>query len=234
MVDQGESFLLDLSGSHDNVGIVSVHYSIYRNISGKLSEVFSTPYFGVRVWNLTPVEYCGLDDLWLMLQLPGEYHVNVTLEDRRGLEGKASTVVNVRDSVPPTARTNRSLIVIHPGEAVYLSGSDSFDENGPVNFQWSLENGDIIGTGEELSWTPPGIGQYNITLRVIDGGGNSDETICRVQVIETAGTVGGADWTPVQTLWVVTAAAMIFIGIDLRAMERCITTAFNNQTIRFL
>lgn len=213
-VDQNQQFYLNITGTLENVEIISVHYTIYRITLIGMMEVYSTPFFGVRVGNITPENYSKLNDLWITLNEPGEYLINVTVEDSSGLVDNASRTIKVRDSVAPEAVINKTIEYLALNEPLYLSGSDSSDEYGPLTFQWLIDNDTILGEGPSLFHMFLETGEYNITLKVTDSGGNMDTALCRVIVKDPAEEVQGegTDYTLAYALWS-TTGAIILIGL---------------------
>jgi len=224
LVDQGHEFLIDITGSSDNVGIVSVHYSISLNISGIVEEVFSTPFFGIRIGNVSPEDYGELEDLMVLLNDPGMYVIEVHVKDAAGLSSPSwRSDIKVKDSVPPRARLNISLVVVNPGMTVHLSASPSSDEIGPLLFTWLVDGEELEQEGPDLAWTPPGIGEYNVTVTVSDGDGNIDRASALVRVIEPARVADDKDpYLRIYVLWAVVLLTIILgtLALYLWAVKR--------------
>jgi hypothetical protein len=213
-VDQGVPFYLNITGTLENVELISVHYTIYRLTLIGMDEIFSTPFFGIRLGNITPENYSDLIDLWIHLNEPGEYLVNVTVEDSSGLVDNASQTIIVRDSLPPEAVINKTIEYLDLKDPLYLSGSESSDEYGPLTFQWLLDNTTKIGEGPDLFYQFLETGEYNITLKVTDSGGNVDTDLCRVIVRDApiTGPGGKTDYTLAYIIWSI-AGTVILLGL---------------------
>jgi hypothetical protein len=213
-VDQGESFYLNITGTLENVEIVAVHYTIYRITLVGMKEIYTTPFFGVRLLNITPENYSELSGLWVVLNEPGEYLINVTIEDSSSLVDNASQTILVRDSIPPEASINKTIEYLTLMDPLYLSGSESSDEYGPITFVWLIDNVTQIGEGPDLYHLFLETGEYNITLKVTDSGGNVDTASCRVIVRDNVvtGPGGETDYTLAYILWSV-AGAVILVGL---------------------
>jgi PKD repeat protein len=115
-------FLLDGSGSSDNVGIVS-----YEWVLGDGST-----YFG---------EY---DTVSHIFETPGTYTVNLTVEDAAGNQHTTSSSINVKDLTPPSAPKGLEVKQVAEGEALTLTWNPVSDSD--------LDHYDlyvIYGTGNE-------------------------------------------------------------------------------------
>ncbi|SEN81646.1 PGF-CTERM protein [Halorientalis persicus] len=88
------------------------------------------------------------------------------------------------DTTPPTADAgpNRTVTV---GEPVTLDGSGSSDDEEIDHYQWSLAGEFGYRTGETVSWTFDGPGEYTVELSVTDGSFNTDTDTVVVTVTET-------------------------------------------------
>jgi hypothetical protein len=216
-IEQGQEFLIDITGSGDNVGLVSVHFIISRNTSGELVEFMSTPFFGIRIGNVSPSEYGEVEELRIVLDEPGPYVIDVRVEDGAGLSSPMERIpFKVWDNVPPRARLNISLVVINPGMTVHLSASESTDEVGPLSFTWYVDGEELPQEGSILSWTPPALGEYNVTVRVMDGDGNTDHASTLVQVIEAAKEIDEGD--PYFWIYVLWSAVIVVIVMGTAAI----------------
>ncbi|MGA1847950.1 MAG: sugar-binding protein [Thermoplasmatota archaeon] len=209
-IEQGQEFLIDITGSTDNVGLVSVHYSVVRNVSGEPEVVMSTPFFGIRIGNVSPEDYTEIEEMTIVLQDPGTYSLIIHVKDAAGLSSPEQQLsFKVWDNVPPRARLNTSLVVVNPGMMVYLSASQSTDEAGPVSFSWFVDGEEIDRHEAEFSWLPPRLGEFNVTVKVTDQDGNTGQASALVQVIEPAKDVEEKD--PYLGIYVLWAAVLIFI-----------------------
>lgn len=208
-VDEGEIFLLNLSRSSDNAGIVSLHYSISSNISGNITEVLSTPPFGIRVRNMDPSDFHTLDDLELVISTPGEYLISVWIMDVTNLTTYRNVSLTVLDATPPDAILNRSYAAVIVGELLLLSGSQSSDEYGPLTFKWMLDGEPFQEKGPEFGYIFSSAGIHNITLTVFDARGNSATASCYVEVIEEATTSGEGESNTSLLIWAFTISIIL-------------------------
>jgi Carbohydrate family 9 binding domain-like/PKD domain len=214
IVDQGASFYINITGSLENVKLVSVHYVIYMITPEGPTEILSSPFFGIRLGNATSEDYINFNGLWVAINEPGTYLINITLEDSSGLRDNASETITVRDSIPPVAAVNRTLVHVNIGETFHLSASDSSDESGAMNFVWLLGNSTSIGLDQQLEYAFFETGEYEIMLTVIDAGGNVDSITCKIIVSDplAGGSGDRADYTIVYVIWSI-AVLIIIIGI---------------------
>jgi hypothetical protein len=222
--DQGEEFYMNITGTLENVGLISVHYTIYRLTLLGPVEIMSTPFFGIRLKNITPENYSKVHGLWIILDQPGEYLINVTVEDSSGMVDNASRTIMIRDSISPVAVINKTIEYVNVMGSVYLSAAESSDEHGPLTYLWSLDDSTKIGDGIELVHGFLEAGEYNITLKVTDSGGNSDTAVCRIVVVEPPDPVqkGETDYTLAYILWSLTGAFILlgFIGLYIWARKK--------------
>ncbi len=103
----------------------------------------------------------------------GTYSVDLRVLDARGRNDTDNMTVNVLDTEAPVALAGPDT-VINRGEAYRFNGSGSTDNTKITNLTWSFEYGGdevrLYGTDASFIFVVPGI--YNITLTVIDTGGN--------------------------------------------------------------
>ncbi|MBL6663372.1 MAG: right-handed parallel beta-helix repeat-containing protein [Flavobacteriales bacterium] len=92
----------------------------------------------------------------------GEYTVNLNAGSEN-CEGQAEAIVTVLPNNPTIASSNLNPCV---NENITLSASCPYEE-GVGLWQW-LVNGQIIGSGQQINWTPTSEGSYTITLNTYD------------------------------------------------------------------
>ncbi len=223
-VPEGDPFLLDLSGSSDNSGILSIHYEVHRNLSGELIPVMETPPFGVRVRNVAPADYVHIEDLSITLEDPGEYVISIRLMDLYNLSCNEQVNLIVLDATPPLAVLNRTYAPVLTGELLLLSARESSDEVGPLTFKWLLDGELLDAQGPEFGYVFTTPGTHNITLLVSDAQGNNDTSVCLVKVVEPLPEEEGSANHTLLLIWTITISLMIlgtlFIFLWARSKRR--------------
>ncbi|NIN98036.1 MAG: PKD domain-containing protein, partial [Anaerolineae bacterium] len=82
---------------------------------------------------------------------------------------------------PPTASFVFSPGTPNVGEAITFDASQSSDDNGIVSYEWDFGNGDVA-QGMIVTYTYAIEGDYDVTLTVWDGAGNTDLATSPIQV----------------------------------------------------
>lgn len=101
----------------------------------------------------------------------GEYRVVLQVNDGEGLSNSVRTTEHILliNQYPNADFT--SPVVVAPGESFTLDGSTSTDADGLItSYEWYNE-GELIGTGEQLTTSLEKTGNANISLRVKDDSG---------------------------------------------------------------
>ena len=204
-LEEDMDYTLDLTGSEDNVGIKLIEVVISRE--SDRDPVWSTPPGGLDAENLSGDQLSTLEGLVFSIEDPGTYVVSLYLEDPSGLSGTNSITVSVRDRTPPVAVINSSLVVLFAGETLYLSGSESYDNHGDLEYVWSIDGAGTQIRGRELSFKPS-VGEYNITLTVTDESGYFDTAWCQVIVRERSDPDGDGDMISLY-LWIAVLVAFL-------------------------
>ncbi len=143
-------------------------------------------------WEIESVTFengTGVTDAIVEVTFPGAapYAVALTVTDTRGASDSAEGVIDLLEPAPnaaPSAAIETSHTEIPPGDGnqtiVTLDGSNSSDPDGDeLTFKWSVqgatfENG-TSDTDEVVEVSFPGVADYNVSLVVDDGNGNTDE-----------------------------------------------------------
>ncbi|MGA1822601.1 MAG: PKD domain-containing protein [Thermoplasmatota archaeon] len=189
IVDEDTEYFLDFNGSSDNIAVVRVHFLILDMTRER--EYRSSPAGGIYIENIPPSSYSSMDDFLITFVDPGEYAVILTVFDGMGLSSNVSRMVTVRDVTPPAAVINKTYVVLFIGEPLFLNGGGSMDNYGPLHYHWIIQETQESFPGMDLQIFLDE-GEYNITLRVTDDGGNSDEAYCTV-IVKDTGSGGGID-----------------------------------------
>jgi hypothetical protein len=125
--------------------------------------------------------------------LLGEYQFVIWVEDENAIWSSLTDYVTTRDSQPPQADAGPEQQV-NVGTLVTLDASLSTDNYGIANYTWSFyDSGQKRLYGMITNYTFNTASNYEITLTVLDFGGNSDTDIMWVNVsaVTNTGTVIG-------------------------------------------
>ncbi|MGH9374035.1 MAG: PKD domain-containing protein [Vicinamibacterales bacterium] len=106
---------------------------------------------------------------------PGTYVVTLTISDALGRSASTSQSVTAAPGVKPTADFTFSPTDPLPGRQVHFNASESLPAPGRQIVQYSWDFGDgTSGKGVQVSHTYPLLGNYTVTLTVIDDAGQRD------------------------------------------------------------
>jgi len=160
---QGDWVILDGSTSIDNIGIVN--WTWRYSIKGEEVVLFGT---SVSI-SINPV---------------GLYIVELTVSDVRGNEATDECLIDVADTMIPSAKTSEDL-QIEQGERASFDAASSSDNVGVVEWIWSFEydgeNVELNGVNQEFRFDKAG--KYRIILTVRDEAGNEAEDFLVVDVL---------------------------------------------------
>jgi PKD repeat protein len=123
----------------------------------------------------------------------GDYEIEIWVIDENGQATQYQDTVTISDSEPPVADAGVDQ-QITVGTQVTLEGTGSSDNYGIANYTWEFnDNGLKRLYGETPQYTFNSPGAYQITLRVRDFGGNTNEakTWVNVSSVTNTGTVIG-------------------------------------------
>lgn len=140
---------------------------------------------------------------WTAPASAGNYTIQCSVSDDKGMSDAKSTNVAVTDSPPqPPFPINHSpaissvsanLASVETGEQASVSCQASDQDNDPISYSWSASGGSISGSGSTVQWTAPAqAGTYTIQCSVSDGRGGSKSGVTDILV---------TDPIPVQTKW---------------------------------
>ncbi|MDP6156526.1 MAG: PKD domain-containing protein [Candidatus Thermoplasmatota archaeon] len=168
VINRGENFLFDGSGSRDNAGITNY------------------------TWNFT---YDGQQRIIygatarFTFDIPGTYQVTLRVSDARGNWAVIIKILTVRDSDLPIARAGDD-VTVHQGEIFLFDGSGSF-VNGTSTYTWNFTyDGEVIilsGPISPFTFDLPGV--YVVTLNLTDQRGNRDQDNIMVTVLDITAPV---------------------------------------------
>jgi hypothetical protein len=114
--------------------------------------------------------------IWSAPLSEGSYDVTVTVTDGRGGEVTRQITITVRANRPPTIA---SLVAdadwTTPSGSINVTCDASDPDGDELNYKWSTDGGDILGTGAVVNWAAPQeVGIYHITVVAKDGHGRED------------------------------------------------------------
>ncbi len=144
----GETFTLDASNSHDNVGIKSYNWSLGDGENKKGERV---SYFYNNI---------------------GSYTVELNVTDYVGNWDNDTLSITVEDDIESPVADAGEDKTVKLGEEFTLDASGSSDNVGIVSYEWDLDNGKTK-TGKQVNYTYDKAGKYTVTLTVTDEAGNS-------------------------------------------------------------
>jgi PKD repeat protein len=154
-IEEGGSVLLDGSDSMDNVGIVSYRWSF---------------------------EYIGTIEILLGQQVnhqfnrPGIYLITLTVSDAYGNVDTDITLVDVLDTIRPTAHAGPDQHVDQFSIA-HFDGSESFDTSEIINYTWTVNfgMGDLHFYGPVIEVLCDVAGSFAVNLKVTDAASHIGE-----------------------------------------------------------
>jgi len=110
---------------------------------------------------------------WSAPEQPGSYNITVLVEDSMGGKSTTSVTVAVKVNHPPVIESltaEKTKILKNTSCNIECIASDA--DNDKLSYSWSINAGNISGSGSEVKWTaPPRGGKFVITATVSDGRG---------------------------------------------------------------
>jgi hypothetical protein len=164
VVDQHSLVTLDGTGSTDDVGVVNWTWRFFYD--GQLLSLYGpTPLF--------------------TFDIVDTYEITLTVADEAERTGVTNIEIRVRDTQPP-------VVVLEPlpdrkeGDSVTLDGSASTDNEGIVEWNWTIfhEGKTDVLKGSVVTYTFDNPGRYQVTLTAVDAEGLSASDGYYVQVKE--------------------------------------------------
>ncbi len=153
-----EDFTLNGDNSYDNIGIKSYRWMIgSETIEGRsISHNYSS---------------LGTED------------IKLKVEDHAGNTNSTSIKINVFDKERPEAVAEVDASIDLNEEAV-LDATGSSDNGNIINYTWTIEELDkvLYGKNKEVSFESPG--RYNIDLKIVDSGNNTDSDFKTIEVFD--------------------------------------------------
>ena len=168
-IDQHETVVFDASGCSDNWGIINYTWSFtYNGLNILLFDEISS----------------------FLFDMAGTYSINLVITDREGNNASSTFNVTVNDIDIPVAIAGED-VTIDQHQSVILDGSLSSDNVGISDFIWSFDYDKIEIRLEDAatSFTFDIVGEYNITLTIIDTSGNVGSDYLTVTVLDVTDPV---------------------------------------------
>jgi PKD repeat protein/5-hydroxyisourate hydrolase-like protein (transthyretin family) len=139
-------------------------------------------------WELTGPNtdntYANTTSLSLGLDEPGQYTMELLVEDDDGATDTATQSFTVTEAQPPTAAFTTTPNDPETGQTVTFDASQSTDPDGQItSYEWTA-NGVSIGSGETITDTFTNPGNYTIGLTVEDNDGLTDTANQTITVTE--------------------------------------------------
>ena len=137
-------------------------------------------------WSTTGGKFTGSGGTvsWVAPENLGNYEVKVTVKDGRGGSAVASVTISV---VPNRDPEILSLIAeppkVSPGERVSITCVARDPDDDTLTYVWRPSAGNIIGTGDVVTWIAPDRGgQFIVTAIVSDGRGGQNAAQVSIEV----------------------------------------------------
>lgn len=154
-IDEGTEVILDGSGSYDEVEIDNYTWIVDNE---------------TRLYGVTP-NYTFED--------PGTYFVELNVTDTAGNYDKDIAAIWVNDLTDPVAQAGKNW-TIYTDQRVRLNAKDSYDNYKIASYEWHIDN--EVYYGEKILHVFSDVGDYKVTLKVIDEAGNFDTDTIYVTV----------------------------------------------------
>jgi len=206
-VNSTDTVQFDGSLSTDNVGIVNYTWTFTYD---------SGP---VQLWGATPT---------FVFVTPGVYDVTLTVTDAASNSDSDTVDITVVDNEDPIADAGLDQMNNDEGTTIDFDGTASTDNVGIVSHRWEFdyEDNTITLDGPSPSFTFTQVGDYVVTLTVMDGEGNFDTDEMTVSIddstppeVVATSPEDGATGVSIETDYVITFSE----PMDRAATENAIT-----------
>ncbi len=128
----------------------------------------------------------GSQVVWTAPEEVGVYDITVVVEDSQGRTDTASIALIASNGPPPVIEDLHVTAIGHPylkkttaGYKVVANYNYAIDciasGNGTLSYNWTCTDGNISGTGSNITWTAPNTDvniTVAVTMKVFDGTGN--------------------------------------------------------------
>ena len=154
-----------------------------------------------------------------VFDIPGRYEVTLNVTDVAGNWATDSLTVTVTDTIPPTPEAGEDREGKIGGE-IPFDGTKSFDDVEITNYTWTFNYGgrEVKLYGSDPSFKFEREGNYQVTLTVTDGSGNSLEDTMYVNITDpraAKGEEGTGKWMEKGGIWIVGTFLLILVILVL-------------------
>ena len=162
--------------------------------------------------------------MWIIFHFPGVYEITLEVTDKAGNLDLDFVIVTVLDTEMPVADAGPDMTVSE-NKLLNFNGIGSSDNVGVVNYSWyfTYGNKEFILYGENPAFIFEIAGEYNVSLLVMDAGGNEARDFLIVTVNQGGG-VGTGDKSALFGWWILAVVpvllCMIFLVVFLRKKRR--------------
>lgn len=160
----------------------------------------------------------------------GDYSYRVDAFDIYGNKNSASTeTITYRENHKPNAVVNGRL-TMEVGVEELFDGYESSDDSGIIEYRWNFGDGNTA-TGETAVHSYSSIGEYTVTLTVVDEEGLTDETQMTVSVKDSS-NVGTLNVTVVDGDGHAISAAPVYLNLGSPNQQKVYTDSQGKGTYK--
>jgi len=207
--DLGSSATLDGSGSYDRNGTIDVYSWNYGSAGGGA---------GVQI-GVKPVFDCSYE--------VGDVPVALSVKDYDGLTDSDDATIQIAVNAGSDIAAECSG---HTGTAVSLGGG--LPNSATLSYQWTDENGNLIGSQAQVSPTVP-LGTHDYTVTVTDARGEQRSDSVKVTIVDTVPPSMSLNlspdilWPPNHKMRDISAAISVSDGCDPNPQVKLVSVVSN-------
>ncbi|MEO6133273.1 MAG: LamG-like jellyroll fold domain-containing protein, partial [Saprospiraceae bacterium] len=132
---------------------------------------------------------------WIAPDVVGTYEAKLIIEDENHQKDSAVITIDVVSEInlfPQITSLTPSSRYTQPGGTIHIIANVTDGNNDPINYAWSVNGGNINGTGSEIDWVAPNAeGIYTLQLNVSDGRGGTASANLKLFVYDISLDVHG-------------------------------------------
>ena len=132
---------------------------------------------------------------WTAPDVEGTFEIKLVVEDEHQQTDTAVLIIEVVDEIniaPEIISLTASSRYTAPGGTIHISSIVVDDNNDVISYDWTTDNGEINGTGNEIDWNAPQEeGIYDVHLLVSDGRGGLASASISLLVLDLSLHVDG-------------------------------------------